>query len=56
MYRLRDFYFVLGVTSPNMSDLELIREIDNKGKEVYRFKTDLIKEKSNPEHGKQFSK
>ena len=39
LYRLRDFYFVLGAGGvPNMSDIECVREIDNKGKELYKFK------------------
>lgn len=46
LYRLRDFFFVQGITSPNMSDIECIREIDNKGKEWYRLKQ---QEFGNPE-------
>jgi hypothetical protein len=49
LYRLRSFYFV-GVGSPNMSEIECVREVDNKGKEIYKFKTDL--NKVNPENSK----
>ena len=39
LYRLRDFYFVLGAGGvPNMSEIECLREIDNKGKELYKLK------------------
>ena len=45
LYRLRSFYFVLGVGTPNMSEIECVREVDNKGKEIFRFKNDV----KNPE-------
>lgn len=35
VYRLRDFFFVFNNTGPNMSEHEWIREIDNKGREIY---------------------
>ena len=38
LYRLRDFYFLQVVGSPNMSEIECVRELDNKGKEIYRFR------------------
>ena len=38
LYRLRSFYFPLSVAPPNLSDIECIREVDNKGKETFRFK------------------
>lgn len=38
---MRSFYFVLGVGSPNMSEIECVRELDNKGKEIFRFKTEV---------------
>ena len=39
LYRLRDFYFILGAGGvPNMSEIECLREIDNKGKELYKLK------------------
>ena len=39
LYRLRDFYYVLGAGGvPNMSEIECLREIDNKGKELYKLK------------------
>ena len=51
LYRLRDFYFVQGVGSPNMSEIECVRELDNKGKEIYRFRQELPPNKNmNPEH------
>ena len=40
LYRLRDFYFIQGVAIPNMSEIECIREVDAKGKEWYKLKTD----------------
>ena len=39
LYRLRSFYMLLGVGTPNMSDIECVREVDNKGKELFKFKT-----------------
>ena len=35
---MRDFYMIPGVQIPNMSDIECVREVDNKGKEFYKFK------------------
>ena len=39
LYRLRSFYF-LSVGQPNMSEIECVREVDNKGKEIFKFKQD----------------
>jgi hypothetical protein len=41
LYRLRNFFFVLGVGIPNMSEIECVREIDNKGREVFKFKNEV---------------
>ena len=41
LYRLRDFYFVQGVATPNMSDIECIRQLDAKGKEIFKLKTEM---------------
>ena len=40
-----------GVGTPNMSDYECVRLVDAKGKETYKFKSELAKEGSsaNPE-------
>ena len=38
LYRLRDFFFVHGVGTPNMSEIEWIHEKDNKGKDVYKLR------------------
>lgn len=40
IYRLRDFFFVQGVGAPNMSEIDCVREIDNKGKEIFKFKAE----------------
>ena len=44
LYRLRDFYFIQGVAIPNMSEIECVREVDAKGKDLYRLKTDQAKQ------------
>ncbi len=38
LYRLRSFYFVFNMGSPNMSDKEWIREVDAKNRETFKLK------------------
>ena len=35
---MRNFFYVLGVGVPNMSEIECVREVDNKGREIFKFK------------------
>ena len=36
IYRLRNFYLAFNSNTPNMSDAEWLREVDGKGKEIFR--------------------
>ena len=36
IYRLRNFYLPFNSNTPNMSEGEWVREVDHKGKEVFR--------------------
>jgi len=35
------FYFLQGVGSPNMYEIECVRELNNKGEEIYRFQQEV---------------
>ena len=36
IYRLRDFFLAFNSNIPNMSDAEWVRDVDTKGKEIFR--------------------
>lgn len=40
LYRLRSFYFQLVVGVPNMSEIEYVKEVDNKGREIFKLKNE----------------